>query len=80
MAIDWDRAARAYEWQVPLERAPLRKLLDMLDIGSDERVVLVITGDGLKTLDAVRGSFETYEIEPRVSDFEAVVEGSQVAA
>jgi len=31
------------------------------DIGPDERVVLVITGDGLKTLDAVRGTFETHE-------------------
>ena len=34
------------------------------------RVVLVITGDGLKTLDAVRGSFETHVIEPSYSAFE----------
>ena len=34
------------------------------DIDPDERVVLVITGEGLKTLDAVRGTFETSTIEP----------------
>jgi threonine synthase len=32
-----------------------------------------ITGEGLKTLDAVRGTFETYEIEPKLSSFEAAV-------
>jgi threonine synthase len=36
--------------------------------------VLVITGDGLKTLDAVRGTFEAYEITPSFDDFEATVE------
>ena len=39
--------------------AVLRKLAERGDIGPDERVVLVITGEGLKTLDAVRGTFET---------------------
>ena len=34
-------------------------------------MVLTITGEGLKTLDAVRGSFETHEIEPSVESFEA---------
>ena len=38
--------------------ATLAKLAERGDIGPDERVVLVITGDGLKTLDAVRGTFE----------------------
>jgi threonine synthase len=33
--------------------------------------VIVITGEGLKTLDAVRGSFETHEIEPSVASFES---------
>ena len=37
--------------------AVLAKLAARGDIGADERVVLVITGDGLKTLDAVRDSF-----------------------
>jgi len=53
--------------------ATLRKLAERGDIETDERVVLVITGDGLKTLDAVRGSFETYEIEASVDDFERSV-------
>ncbi|HZJ29853.1 MAG TPA: threonine synthase, partial [Solirubrobacterales bacterium] len=35
--------------------AVLKKLADRGDIGPDERVVAVITGEGLKTLDAVRG-------------------------
>ena len=51
--------------------ATLRKLAERGDIGADERVVLMITGEGLKTLDAVRGSFETHEIEPTVASFEA---------
>ena len=33
--------------------------------------MLVITGEGLKTLDAVRGTFETSTIEPRSQAFEA---------
>ena len=43
--------------------ATLAKLAERGDIGPDERVVLVITGEGLKTLDAVRGTFESYEID-----------------
>ena len=39
--------------------------------GALDRAELVITGEGLKTLDAVRGSFEVHEIEPRVESFEA---------
>jgi hypothetical protein len=35
--------------------------------------VLVITGEGLKTLDAVRGTFETYEIDASVEAFESRV-------
>jgi threonine synthase len=54
--------------------ATLAKLAARGDIGRDERVVLVITGDGLKTLDAVRGTFESYEIDARYDDFEATVE------
>jgi len=50
--------------------AVLAKLARRGDIGADERVVLVITGDGLKTLDAVRGSFEATTIEPTVEAFE----------
>jgi threonine synthase len=50
--------------------ATLAKLAEEGAIDADERVVLVITGDGLKTLDAVRGSFETHVIEPSYSAFE----------
>jgi threonine synthase len=53
--------------------AVLQKLAERGDIGDEERVVLVITGEGLKTLDVVRGSFETYEIEPSLDAFESAV-------
>jgi threonine synthase len=53
--------------------AVLAKLAARGDIARDERVVLVITGDGLKTLDAVRGTFETQTIEPTVAAFDAGV-------
>jgi threonine synthase len=53
--------------------ATLAKLAERGDVDPDERVVLVITGEGLKTLDAVRGTFATHEIEPRVESFEARV-------
>jgi threonine synthase len=49
--------------------ATLKKLAQRGDIAADERVVLYITGEGLKTLDAVRGTFETYEIDATTSDF-----------
>jgi threonine synthase len=51
--------------------AVLRKLAERGDIGADERVVLVITGEGLKTLDAVRGTFEVNRIEPSTESFDA---------
>jgi threonine synthase len=53
--------------------ATLAKLAARGDIGPDERVVVFITGEGLKTLDAVRGTFSAYEIEPKLSSFEAAV-------
>jgi threonine synthase len=53
--------------------AVLAKLAARGEIDPDERVVLVITGEGLKTLDAVRGTFETSTIEPTVEAFEAGV-------
>jgi threonine synthase len=54
--------------------AVLAKLAARGDIDPDERVVLVITGDGLKTLDAVRDTFHTHEIDPSVEQFETLVE------
>jgi threonine synthase len=53
--------------------ATLAKLAARGDIDPDETVVLVITGDGLKTLDAVRDTFESHTIEPRFSEFENTV-------
>jgi threonine synthase len=53
--------------------AVLAKLAERGDIEPGERVVIVITGDGLKTLDVVRGTFETYAIEPSLEAFEATV-------
>jgi threonine synthase len=53
--------------------ATLAKLAERGDIDVDERVVLVITGEGLKTLDAVRGSFEVHEIDASLTSFEAAV-------
>ena len=44
--------------------AVLAKLARRGAIDPDERVVAYITGEGLKTLDCARGTFETIEIEP----------------
>jgi threonine synthase len=60
--------------------AVLAKLAARGDIDPDERVVLVITGEGLKTLDAVRGTFESHEIDPSVEQFETLVEQAPVNA
>ncbi|MBO9532849.1 MAG: threonine synthase [Solirubrobacteraceae bacterium] len=54
--------------------ATLAKLAAAGKIPAGGRTVIVITGDGLKTLDAVRGSFESYEVEPKLSDFITHVE------
>jgi threonine synthase len=53
--------------------ATLAKLGQRGDIDPDERVVLVITGEGLKTLDAVRGTFDRHEIDPSVASFDSTV-------
>jgi threonine synthase len=49
--------------------AVLAKLAERGDIGSSDRVVLYITGDGLKTLDAVRDVVSTYDVEPTLASF-----------
>src|SRR3954454_9943501 len=59
--------------------AVLAKLAESGAIDPDECVVAYITGDGLKTLDAVRDSVELAQIEPRFEAFEAV-EAQEVAA
>jgi threonine synthase len=60
--------------------AVLAKLAERGDIDPDERVVLLITGEGLKTLDAVRGTFESFEIRPSYDAFVESVEGARVPA
>ncbi|MDX8150035.1 threonine synthase [Patulibacter brassicae] len=52
--------------------ATLKQLAEAGAIDPDERVVIVITGEGLKTLDVVRGTFECHEIDPRFEQFERV--------
>jgi threonine synthase len=56
--------------------AVLHKLAEAGAIGADERVVLVITGEGLKTLDAVRDSFTAHEVDPTIESFEEAFAGS----
>jgi len=51
----------------------LKRLAERGEIGRDERVVIYITGDGLKTLDAVAERVEPVTISPTVADFEAAV-------
>lgn len=46
MEIDWDRLAPVYDWQLPLERAALRRLVRLLDVRPDERILDVATGTG----------------------------------
>jgi threonine synthase len=53
--------------------AVLAKLAARGELGADDRVVAYITGEGLKTLDTVRGTFEVAEIEPRFDAFEAAL-------
>jgi threonine synthase len=58
----------------------LRKLAERGDIDPSERVVAYITGDGLKTLDCARGTFEAWEIEASLASFDAAAERVRVAA
>ena len=53
--------------------AVLAKLAERGAIADGERVVVVITGEGLKTLDATRDKFAMYEIDPDPASFESEV-------
>jgi threonine synthase len=53
--------------------AVLAKLAERGDIDPDERVVAYITGEGLKTLDAVRDGLVVETIDPSLASFEANV-------
>jgi len=60
--------------------AVLRKLAQRGDIDASERVVAVITGEGLKTLECARGTFEAWEIDANVEAFESARERLAVSA
>ena len=49
----------------------LQKLAERGEIGAGERVVVYLTGEGLKTLDATRDTFQMHEIDPSLDSFEA---------
>jgi len=49
----------------------LRKLAERGELADGERVVVYITGEGLKTLDATRDTFHMHEIDPALESFEA---------
>ncbi|MBM3665988.1 MAG: threonine synthase [Actinobacteria bacterium] len=57
----------------------LAKLAEQGAIDPGERVVVYITGEGLKTLDAVRDSFQMHEIDPTLESFEREFAPAQVA-
>jgi threonine synthase len=59
--------------------AVLAKLAQRGDIDPDERVVIYITGEGLKTLDVVRDTFDTIQIEPSFDAFESARSGTVAA-
>ena len=59
--------------------AVLAKLAERGAIDPSERVVVVITGEGLKTLDAIREGHHVEEIEPTLTSFEEI-ERSPIAA
>jgi len=54
--------------------ATVAKLAEAGELSSDDRIVVVITGEGLKTLDAVRDGFEMHEILPTLTSFAEVVD------
>jgi threonine synthase len=60
--------------------AALARLADRGVIDRDERVVLYITGDGLKTLDAVASRVQRRTIAPTVAAFEAAMGEARLVA
>jgi threonine synthase len=61
--------------------AAARKLLEQGRIGRDDEVVLCITGNGLKTQEAVAGCLEQpVVIKPSLEEFAPLVEGTREAA
>ncbi|MGH2962774.1 MAG: threonine synthase, partial [Solirubrobacterales bacterium] len=60
--------------------AVLAKLAERGDVGADERVVVYITGEGLKTLEATRELFRMHEIDPTLEQFDELVEREPAGA
>jgi threonine synthase len=58
----------------------LKKLAERGEINAGERVVVYITGEGLKTLDATRDRFQMHEIDPDLDSFESEFEHQEVVA
>jgi len=58
----------------------LAKLAERGAIAAGERVVVYITGEGLKTLDATRDSFQMHEIDPDLDSFESEFDQQEVVA
>ena len=67
------REVRRYAGTVS-RRMVRRNLAERGEIGDDETVVMYITGDGLKTIDAVEPTVETVAIEPDVDAVDAALE------
>ncbi len=59
--------------------AVLAKLAARGEIADGERVAVVITGEGLKTLDATRDGFRIEEIDPQLESFESAFSEQAVA-
>jgi threonine synthase len=57
----------------------LRKLAERGEIAAGERVVIYLTGEGLKTLDAARDRFQMHEIDPDLESFESEFEHQEVS-
>jgi threonine synthase len=60
--------------------AVLAKLAERSDVDPDEKVVIYITGEGLKTLDAIRDGHRAYEIDASLEAFERDVASATAAA
>jgi threonine synthase len=60
--------------------AVLAKLAARGEIDSEERVVVYITGEGLKTLDAIRDGHQAFEIDASLDSFEREVAAPTAAA
>jgi threonine synthase len=58
-----------------------KKLIESGKIPADDSAVLCITGNGLKTMDAIQNSVgQTREIRPSLREFEALLEAENNVA